>query len=77
MDWALGTINFKISGPTGDDILVSEGVHKLSLDRNLPWGPSASINNLKVDRQPTDGLVIVKLEMQSGDVIELQCERFT
>ena len=52
-------------------VLAFEGVTLLSIPQNEPWGPSSCVNSAS----STDGGF--RIEMQSGDVIELTAASFT
>ena|SRR5437868_13397383 len=47
------------------------GVTSLVIPHNEPWGPSSSINSVSCSRG------LFRIEMQSGDIIELAASHFT
>jgi hypothetical protein len=59
------------SGTAAPYTLVFEGVTLLSIPHNEPWGPSSCINSAS---SVVDGF---KIEMQSGDIIEVKATRFS
>lgn len=75
IDWETGAVAFELLGPHGSEKLNAVGVRHLSLPRRQPWGPSVLVNKLTTEVLEDNGLAHVHLEMQSGDVIELVCER--
>ena len=51
--------------------IVVAGVRLLRWSREQPWGPSVSINEVRFQRVGEDRIRI-ELEVQSGDVVELE-----
>ena len=51
-----------------------EGVSKFSVPSEAPWGDSSSVNSIKCDSYGEKLRILV--EVQSGDVIEIICEKF-
>jgi hypothetical protein len=70
MDWqsGLGRIEFKTA-----KTIVCEGVVEASYARRLPWGMSMSVNDATVE--PRGELNRLRIEMQSGDSIEVLASR--
>jgi hypothetical protein len=56
--------------------LSATGIRKLRLPREFPWGFSDWISGIDGPNQISGGLLILKIEMQSGDVIEIVAEKF-
>jgi hypothetical protein len=52
-----------------------EGVTFLGMPRYEPWGPSISIN--KVWEENSGEARKLLIEMQSGDVLEIRCRRYS
>lgn len=73
VEWATAEVIFHLEGPEGPETLVAKGAQKLVLPHTEPWGPSAPINGVSSvpDR---DDLILTRIEMQSGDVIEVLCQ---
>jgi hypothetical protein len=73
VDWDEGDLRCKLDVSIGEITRVSllaRGLTFLKCPRQFPWGPSVSVNYVRVD-QVDPGLRLV-IEMQSGDVIEAQ-----
>jgi len=62
---ALLLFYFAIEGKTV--CLSAHGVTSISCDRKLPWGPSVSVNEIKIDKEGDASKLTI--EMQSGDLI--------
>jgi hypothetical protein len=75
-DWDAGQATAEFLDGKGSRTLVAEGVSALHIPRRLDWGPSASVNSASQMLSPT-GTSVLKIEMQSGDVIEISAEAFT
>lgn len=48
----------------------------LSVPRDNPWGDSKSINNTTSPKLQENGNYLYTIEMQSGDVIEIEAKSF-
>ncbi|MDP3156560.1 MAG: hypothetical protein Q8N23_28065 [Archangium sp.] len=71
-DWASGNIRARVrlSEESGRDVeLQVAGFTILHCPRKRPWGPSVSINEVRVSGIQ-DGRHRIEIEVQSGDVIE-------
>jgi hypothetical protein len=53
----------------------AQGLRMLHCPRLHPWGPSVSLNEVR-HMNGDEGRQRVEIEMQSGDVIEIEAERF-
>jgi hypothetical protein len=51
--------------------IVAHSVTDLKCPRLLPWGPSSSVNRVRLDPLPEGQLLTI--EMQSGDLLEIRC----
>ena len=72
LDWRtkIATFDFKDTSSVVRT-LIAEGVRELRIPCTNPWGPSVSVNEvLPVEISP-DGGQNLKIEMQSGDVIQV------
>lgn len=57
--------------------IVGVAVRDVQCPRRLPWGPSASVNDVRGPARADDGAgERLEIEMQSGDTIVLVAERF-
>jgi hypothetical protein len=56
--------------------LVAEGVRDLRIPRTNDWGPSVSVNTASPLESLATGAQRLKIEMQSGDVIEIVADQF-
>ena len=85
-DWTLRSIIFdwksaqvKFDFLNQHSMLVSilaNGVSNLSVPRLNEWGPSVSVNNVEELIPLENGKYKMKIEMQSGDVIEIDAMTF-
>lgn len=56
--------------------LIAEGVQDLQVPRFNEWGPSVSVNEVSEIVPMSSGSQRLKIEMQSGDVIQILAQRF-
>ena len=77
-DWKQASVTMGLEDTTfASRNLVAEGVQELQVPRTNDWGPSVSVNEvLTIDSLPS-GLQRLRIEMQSGDVIQIVAVRFT
>lgn len=77
MDWASGetrvTVRLPEEGGRTAEIRVF-GSTLLHCPRRQQWGPSVSINEVR-RQQRDNGVHRIEIEVQSGDIIELEGER--
>ena len=72
--WAEGVVRIRLStGMNGTGVVILEafGVLRVVCPRAFPWGPSDSVNEVELE-QVKDGRLL-SIEMQSGDVLEVDC----
>ena len=72
--WEEGIIRIRLSTGihgTGVGTLEAIGVVRAVCPRALPWGPSDSVNEVKM--QEVSDARLLSVEMQSGDVLEISC----
>jgi hypothetical protein len=76
-DWqaARVTVFLEDSTCTGRS-LIAEGVHDMHIPRKNEWGPSVNVNEVHEIESMSSGLHRLKIEMQSGDVIQIVAQRF-
>jgi hypothetical protein len=78
--WASGEVFLRIR--TGDAeqpylVVVASSVRRVECDRQMPWGFSISINEIR-GPDPTGGdAACMEIEMQSGDVIRIEAGEFS
>jgi hypothetical protein len=73
--WVAGTVRIRLStGINGTGVVTLEavGVRRAVLPRAFPWGPSDSVNEVRLT-QDSEGQLL-SIEMQSGDVLEIFCK---
>jgi hypothetical protein len=76
-DWRAARVLIDLKDPTGTSrSLIAEGVQDLHITHRHEWGPSASVNKVSDAEQVSSGLHRIKIEMQSGDVIQIVAQRF-
>lgn len=68
VDWASGQLRFRFKTHAGVVCVRASGFSDLKCPRLYPWGPSGSVND--VTTEPRERGLQLRIEMQSGDVIE-------
>lgn len=79
LDWSSGALTLELSlseEPIVAARLVAEGVRQLVCPRHQPWGRSKSINSVAGPSPSVEGVSTLTIEMQSGDVLEVQAASF-
>ena len=56
--------------------VIAEGVTELNVPRMNEWGPSVNVNEFFEIEVLASGLQQLKIEMQSGDVIQIVAAQF-
>jgi hypothetical protein len=79
LDWATGTVVLELrtdASDAGRMHLIAADTTELLCPRQLPWGPSVSINEV---RGPVahGNTMRVEIEMQSGDVLRIEARSIT
>ena len=75
LHWVEGSMRIRLStgiNGTGVVTLKAVGVRRSVCPRAFPWGPSDSVNEVKLE-QVLEGRLL-SVEMQSGDVLEILCK---
>ncbi|XXT17235.1 hypothetical protein WME94_44120 [Sorangium sp. So ce429] len=77
--WESGEVRLRVR--TGDSeqpqlVVVASSVRRMECERQLPWGFSASINEVRGPSPAEGELARVEIEMQSGDVIRIEAVAF-
>lgn len=80
MRWSSGEAALRIR--TGDGahpqrMVLASAVRRFACDRQMPWGFSVSINEVRGPAAAGDGAVVLEIEMQSGDVIRIEAAAFS
>jgi len=52
-------------------VIVATAVRRLECDRQLPWGFSVSISEVRGPTPMQDGAAVLEIEVQSGDLIRV------
>ncbi|KHT14765.1 hypothetical protein [Pectobacterium brasiliense] len=75
VDWGEGTLVIKLLNNKSEPVVIkANGVKLLNIPKSDEWGESASVNEvIEFDRNPY-GFERIKIEIQSGDVIEIVAE---
>lgn len=68
------TVSLQVRTADGSVTLDFVGLVELSLGREMPWGPSASINSASL-RDINDDLVEFSAELQGGDMPRVRARR--
>lgn len=76
-DWQAASVTLCLRNPSSETVsLVAENVVNLSMPRRDEWGRSASVNEVAGPALRSDGTQTLRIEMQSGDVIEITADSF-
>jgi len=78
--WSSGEVVMRIR--TGDAtypqrVVVASAVRRLGCDRQMPWGFSVSINEVRGPAAAGDDVSMLEIEMQSGDLIRIEAGAFS
>ncbi|HYD41356.1 MAG TPA: hypothetical protein VEB43_11055 [Anaeromyxobacter sp.] len=78
--WSSGEVLVRLR--TGDatrprQLIVASGVCRLSCDRQMPWGFSVSINEVRGPAASANDTSILEIEMQSGDLVRIEAATFS
>ncbi|HEX3673325.1 MAG TPA: hypothetical protein VHU87_03560 [Rhizomicrobium sp.] len=76
LDWKSGETRFDISWVDEHHVLVAKGTQSLHLSREFSWGPTNWIMGANEPIKTAEGQFLLKIEMQSGDNIEIVAESF-
>jgi len=75
VDWIAATARLEFKSSSGLKAVTAAGLVDLHVPRNLPWGPSVSVNKCDGPTKLQDGGYSLAIELQSGDTIELRAEQ--
>ncbi|MFT3706053.1 MAG: hypothetical protein QM817_00160 [Archangium sp.] len=78
--WRSGEAVLRIR--TGDPahpqcVVVASAVRRFVCDRQLPWGFSVSINEVRGPVAAGESASVLEVEMQSGDLIRIEASAFS
>lgn len=74
--WSSGEAIVKLRTEQGSCSVVGSGVRRLACDRQLPWGFSVSINEIRGPSADGAGVFVLEIEVQSGDVVRIEADAF-
>jgi hypothetical protein len=75
--WKAGRVVLSFRTPEAEvSSLVAEGVFDLHVPQKKDWGPSVSVNEIRGPSGNMSGRQKLEIEMQSGDVIEIEAVSF-
>jgi hypothetical protein len=69
MRWSEAKVVLTVRTGAGDKRVVVHEATRLECPRDLPWGPSICINEIRINPVPASVTLRVEIEMQSGDVL--------
>lgn len=78
--WSSGEAVVRIR--TGDArhpqrVVLASAVRQIGCDRQMPWGFSVSINEVRGFTTAGDDASVLEIEMQSGDLIRIEAGAFS
>jgi hypothetical protein len=68
LDWAAGHLTVALRTATGPAAIRASGVSGVEVPRHQPWGPSASVNEVRLGDER------LEIAMQSGDQIVIEAQ---
>ena len=75
--WETGETTLQLSWSARRYELKAHGMTDLKMPRSFAWGPSSSVNSANAPTPNADGTATLKVEMQSGDSIEIVAKSFS
>ncbi len=73
VNWEKGIATISVKNMSSSDLaIIVTGLRVLKLPRLEEWGPSVSINEVSGPNLSVEGNEFLKIEMQSGDIIEIE-----
>jgi hypothetical protein len=78
--WSSGeaVLRIRTGAPTHPQrVVVASAVRRLGCHRQLPWGFSVSINEVRGPAAAGDDASVLEIEMQSGDLIRIEAVAFS
>jgi hypothetical protein len=69
MKWSEAKVVLAVRTGAGDKRVVVHEATRLECPRDLPWGPSICINEIRINPVPSSVALRIEIEMQSGDVL--------
>lgn len=76
-DWEGARVTVVLRSPKQQRVLLADGVMDLKVPKVNAWGPSSSVNGTSETIADATGTRQLKIEMQTGDVIEIAAREFT
>ncbi len=76
VDWKIGQVLLETDSPSGPATVRVLGLRELRVPRAHPWGKSVSINTVEGPSRREDEFSYLRIEMQSGDLIEIVASSF-
>lgn len=71
-DWKVASATLELRNPKSETVLlIAKGVIQLLVPKRDEWGRSSSVNAVSGPTRQQDGIDLLLIEMQSGDVIEI------
>lgn len=76
--WESGDVCLRLqTGSEGEVCIQATSCRRLHWSRELPWGPSVSVNAVRGPVRTTDSEVCrLEIELQSGDLIVIEARQF-
>ena len=77
LDWPTKTVDLAVEiEERGTVHIKCRGFVRVIVPREEPWGPSVSINGISEPAKHEIGIWALRVEMQTGDMIEILAESF-
>ncbi|NHZ93937.1 hypothetical protein F2P45_33825 [Massilia sp. CCM 8733] len=76
-DWKGARLSLSLRNSSSEIVsLIAEKVVNLSVPKRDEWGRSVSVNEVTGPTLQPDGTEVLRIEMQSGDIIEITAGSF-
>lgn len=77
LHWKLGIVELKMKNSKSEIVTLSaRGIARLQVSHIQEWGPSQSINEVVGPVDISSDLKVLRIEMQSGDILEMTAAAF-
>ncbi|MCG8711119.1 hypothetical protein JHU04_004497 [Brenneria sp. 4F2] len=76
VDWSKGELNISLLNSGSEQVVIkANGIKLINIPKSDEWGESVSVNELIEFNADFNGFERMRIEVQSGDVIEVIAEK--
>lgn len=76
IEWKDAIATVKLQAGVGEKNLIASGLTNILIPKKDDWGSSTSINEIIGPLALANGLQLVEIQMQSGDMIRIEAKSF-